>query len=238
MALYKGTALSSLVIGKLGDHIFQRWRNQKVVKMAEISVADPNTLAQQAVRNAVGTASSDWNLVLTDAERTSWNKYAQLLPNFRKVPAGIRQIIPGSYANVTGKDCYCMVAVWCTGAGLAVPLVAPLSEPAPIGIDDLVLTYNVGLLSLTYAWTADPLQVPLSWVRCWVYSPQHLWHKQILTQQLYTGLGAGVVDVAAAGGGRVPWNTFPGARVMAQVDVLTPAGRKSGGSNTVEIYLP
>lgn len=68
--------------GKIGGLVFSHNRGGRYIRALSIPT-NPNTIFQQAVRTLMGSLSSIWVDILTQAQRDSWDTYALnvLLPN-------------------------------------------------------------------------------------------------------------------------------------------------------------
>ncbi|MBA7615207.1 hypothetical protein ES703_22485 [subsurface metagenome] len=131
MAIYKGTALVSQIIGKLGNNDFMRWRNKNVVRVSPPVVSNPNSEHQEIVRDALGSTSYRWAHLLTQAQKTTWESYAPLSPGYKKTPAGIRQLMKGNDGFFHGLNAAVKVNTQLIAAGLPPVDVAPLAQPVP-----------------------------------------------------------------------------------------------------------
>ncbi len=65
--------------GKLGGTVFSRGRGGAIVR-SWVSPINPNTAAQQQVRNALSTLVVKWLTVLTQLQRNGWKTYADNVP--------------------------------------------------------------------------------------------------------------------------------------------------------------
>ena len=99
MAIYKGTALVSQVIGKLGVNDFMRWRNKLVVRVSPITVTDPGSASQGKMRDAMITSGAAWFGTLVEAQRIAWENFAKQAKFLQSLPNGIRQLPKGNGGN-------------------------------------------------------------------------------------------------------------------------------------------
>ncbi len=235
MAIYRGTALVSQIVGKLGDNIFQRWKNKNVVKSAESSVANPNSVSQEAVRDALGFTSNRWANVLTAEQKTTWESYARKSPGYKKKPAGIRQLMKGNNGTFFGLNAAIKVNTQLIYAGLLPVDEAPLAKPLPgLAIIDTV-SWSGEFLIITW----NPLAFEAgAMIRIWIDSQQELFHKQIL-------LHANVVDgtaqqqtVRGVAGAPLSFASIGGSTVLLQLDCINPSGAISRAGNTVLFRIP
>lgn len=74
MALYKAT-LAAELSGRIGGHVFSHNSGGQYVKILTVPT-NPNSVQQQAVRNAVSQLSNQWNNTLTVGQRSEWEVYA------------------------------------------------------------------------------------------------------------------------------------------------------------------
>jgi len=234
MAIYKGTALVSQIIGKLGDNIFQRWKNKKVVKSAEVSVENPNSDMQQMIRGALGFTSNRWANTLTAEQKTTWESYASKSPGYKKKPAGIRQLMDGNDGTFFGLNAAIKVNTQLIMAGLNPVDVAPLADAVP-GLP-LLHSASFNGTNLIVQW--DTFNFPAnSKVRIWIDSEQELFHKQIL-------MYADAVDeikaqsfVRGNNGDPVEFIDLLGSSVYLSIDCISPAGAISRAGNTVKFLI-
>jgi hypothetical protein len=105
--------------GSLAGTVFSHNQGGMYVR-ARATPTNPNTEAQQAVRDALRTAVFNWSNVLTSAERDSWNTYAFNTPTFNRL---------GEATHKTGQQMYVRGTVSRIQAAL------PLSPPAPTTFD-------------------------------------------------------------------------------------------------------
>lgn len=85
---------------------------------ARATPTNPNTEAQQAVRDAMRNAVFAWSNVLTDEQRTNWNTYAFNTPTFNRL---------GEATHKTGQQMFIRGYVSRAQALLAPPADAPTS---------------------------------------------------------------------------------------------------------------
>jgi len=110
-------------------------------------------------------------------------------------------------------------------------------------------TYNIFLSEFHETWIPLSAEVQFNWnlvpaapvgsrVRCWIFSPEKLFHKQIMSHfDFFAGFG-GNDKVRCNLGIPIEWTTLPGCKVMGQIDVIAPDGKQSASSNTELIQLP
>ncbi len=79
MALVQFGGGVAQIRGRLGGSIFSRNRGGSYVKNFA-TPTNPNTAAQQAVRNAISTLVVSWLTVLTQLQRDAWETYAENVP--------------------------------------------------------------------------------------------------------------------------------------------------------------
>lgn len=248
MAIYKGTALVSQVIGKLGENIFQRWKNKLVVKDAEISVSNPNSARQIAIRDALEWSTKAFNTTLTDAQREQWEVYCRACRGFKKKPEGIRQIIDGNDGKYTGLDSLVRTNILLVSAGLTKVSAPPLSETPPQQPLTLSATWDPDAYILTVAWTNPTLPTGTK-IRIWIDCVSFLnssapgvkpFHKQIAAKPLATDLSVNLTELNSYDGDPLLFYTVAAGdwwNVIVQADYITPKGNNSASSETVDEYM-
>ncbi len=65
--------------GSIGGTTYSTGQGGLIAKARKVPT-NPNTIAQQSIRSAMGTASNNWGNVLSAAQRQSWEDYASLTP--------------------------------------------------------------------------------------------------------------------------------------------------------------
>lgn len=103
--------------GSLAGTVFSHNQGGMYVR-ARATPTNPNSEAQQAVRDALREAVFRWSNVLTDAQRTNWNTYAFNTPTFNRL---------GEATHKTGQQMFVRGCVPRLQAGLAIPANAPTS---------------------------------------------------------------------------------------------------------------
>ena len=235
MALYEGTAIVSRIVGKLGNQIFYRWKNLKVVKQAETSVLMPFSLKQQNIQDAIGAASKAWYDTLDATKRAKWDAYASNWPREDPTPAGIRRLIPSYKKPQHGVNAYQMIA-----ALLASILEPPVDSPPFIDsvFSDVTLfdPYFDGT-TLTITWNAPGDLPPNAKARIWIESQQEIFHKQILAFEIASYGTLNSTSVKAALGLPIYFTDILPTTIFLQMDFIDINGSRSRPSNTIEIRL-
>ena len=236
MALYEGTAIVSRIVGKLGNQIFYRWKNLKVVKQAETSVLMPFSLEQQNIQDAIGAASKGWYDTLDDTERALWEAYASRWPREDPTPAGVRRVIPAYKKPQHGINAYQMTNAILASIGAAAVFTPPIISPPFSPVKLLSAIWDSAKIIVT--WTIPSGALPSTFVRVWIDSQQELFHKQIAD---YAPLGSGsmnINNVTGALGVIIDIYNFLGSTVFIQIDFVDESGARSWPSRTIELVLP
>lgn len=103
MALYKGL-LTALLSGSVGGNVFSHNAGgQYIRKLA--TPTDPNTIFQQAVRNAMTQLSTAWVETLTQTQRDAWEVYGQNVATVNRIGdtiflAGIDQYVRSNVSRI------------------------------------------------------------------------------------------------------------------------------------------
>lgn len=103
--------------GSLAGTVFSHNQGGMYVR-ARATPTNPNSEAQQAVRDGLRAAVFAWSNTLTDTERANWNTYAFNTPTFNRL---------GEATHKTGQQMFVRGAVARLQAGLSLPTVAPTS---------------------------------------------------------------------------------------------------------------
>lgn len=137
---FKSLLVSSLS-GKLGGLVGSTAKGVNYLRRLAVGV-NPNTVQQQAVRNAVKTLTQRWSVTLTDDQRNAWGLYAQSVPVTKR----------GDTMNLSGFNWYIALNVPKVQAGLTVVDDAPVVYDigAPVGLNGTFTgALGAGTLSLT-----------------------------------------------------------------------------------------
>lgn len=237
MAIYKGTALVSQIIGKLGTQDFMRWKNKLVVRTSPLVVTDPHSTRQAVMRDALGTSSADWFSTLTADQRNAWESFAKQSHNKQEFPAGIRTLPQGNGGSYSGQNAFIMTNQLLASAGLSSVTDAPLTNTPPDIINDLTGGWNEQSDQIELALTVPPFADVNSIARIWIDSVQELFHKQIVLTGFAISTDLAVAAVNGALGVSQPVTDFRDSYVLICVDIVNPDGLVSGPSTTLEIYI-
>lgn len=77
------------VRGSMGGITYSRNRSG-AYRRARVSPVNPNTARQQAARSRFTFLTARWSSVLTDAQRTAWNQYADAVPVLNRLGDSIK----------------------------------------------------------------------------------------------------------------------------------------------------
>lgn len=129
--LFKSLLLSQ-ASGSIAGAVFSH-NGGGMYMRARATPTNPNTSAQQAVRNGMAAAVFAWSNTLTNAQRENWNTYAFNTPTLNRL---------GESTHKTGQQMFIRGAVPRIQAGLSLPVAAPTSfdvgdftMPAALGAD-------------------------------------------------------------------------------------------------------
>jgi len=107
-----------------------------------VDPSNPQTVAQQGVRNGFGSGSSAWSDTLNDAQRTAWNDFAATLPP--------RTDSLGRTYSISGKALYMQATTYAGLNADTVPTTPSGNAPAPSPVisgvamvsTDLIVTFT------------------------------------------------------------------------------------------------
>jgi hypothetical protein len=158
MAKIITTAIVADIRNKLNGSVFSKNRYGSYVR-TKVSPVNPQTTAQQAVRQRLGNNSSAWR-GLTDAQRLSWINAA---PNFPFTD------IFGNSQTLSGQALYVKLNNNIIMAGGS----AMTTAPTPIGISSMVVTGLVSdVSSTTVTLTISVATVPVGFALAVFATPQ------------------------------------------------------------------
>lgn len=103
--------------GSIAGTVFSHNQGGMYVR-ARATPTNPNSEAQQAVRDGLRQAVFAWSNVLTNTQRENWNTYAFNTPTFNRL---------GEATHKTGQQMFVRGAVSRLQAGLPLPVTAPSS---------------------------------------------------------------------------------------------------------------
>lgn len=136
------STLATAVGGKIGNMV--GLMNKAGMNLREWVVpANPNTTAQQGVRNTLKTLATAWNNTLTAAQRLGWNVYAATLAFTSKL---------GTVYTISGYDAYVM----CNGARMVATGTKIDAPPAASGFASftpVVPTFDTSDHTISVAYT-------------------------------------------------------------------------------------
>ncbi len=154
MAIFTPGPTVAAVSGSIGGTVYSRNRGGAYMRNRAIPV-DPNTSFQINVRSILATQSQNW-ADLTDAQRAAWENWA--VQNTVTNALGNQIRLSGHQAFVQINSRLHLVA--------ATQLTAPPIINAPLGLDSLVLSADIGTGTFDVAFTATPLDADVSlWIR-------------------------------------------------------------------------
>lgn len=237
MAIYKGTALVSQIIGKLGTEDFMRWKNKNVVRVSPPVVTDPHSDRQTTVRDALGALAANWRTGLTAAQRTAWNIRALQQIRHKKLPSGILSVIGGNGGKYDGKEAYIADNVRLMNMGESPVDDPPLTGAKPDCPDDIAYSWNSGTGTLSLTWTKPTTVEVTDKLRVWADSQQELFHRQIALAGLVDNEAVDITTVTGAAGATVLLSDIIGSVLILQCDVLRISGQVSEKSSTQLVEL-
>jgi hypothetical protein len=80
--------------GKTGNHVYSNWRGRSYLRSKAINPSNPRSSAQASLRARMPACNKYWKNTLTEAQRSSWNEYAQQESKTKVSRSMSRQIIP------------------------------------------------------------------------------------------------------------------------------------------------
>lgn len=139
--LTPGTVIGA-ISGSIGGQTFSHNKGGPYVRTRAIPT-NPNSPRQQAVRVILGTLASAWSNILTDAQRASWNVYADANTILNAL---------GQSIKLTGLAWYLRCGARLLDAGGTAPTDAP-TQPAPAGFTTFTPSYS-STTAIDVAYTA------------------------------------------------------------------------------------
>jgi hypothetical protein len=227
-----------MIIGKLGEVTYQRWRNKLVVKQNAVSILNPHSDRQNIERQANATAGQNWNAALSDAQRAMWETYANNTDDKERIPHGVRHITPGTRTLPYGHNAYSAVNTRLSTCGFYAVTEPPLAMALPSAPFVTSAVWNEGNFAIDIVWSADYSAPPDTAVRVWVRSQQGLFHKQQALYGPYDDFAISLAEVRGALGVLLPLTDFRESKVYLQCDSVAPYGAVSAGSRTFLVDIP
>jgi len=245
MAKITPSPLVSVVRGKIGSVIFQRWKGINVVRNMPMSVHNPKTARQSVVRSLISNLRTSWRN-LSSEQQTLWNEYAQSLST--QIPSnqiGTSQLIPALGNAMSGFNAYIGTNIRLNKCGLPFVIVPPLSSIAgPNEIDIGPRAYSSGF-DVDVKFNSSDLVVG-SVVRLFVKSnwpgghsylySTHTVVEEDISEDPESIIMFPVTKVRAGNGELyqdVAIGFFYGKDMLFQADVVSVQGYKSPASNVI-----
>lgn len=142
--IFKSPLLSQ-ASGSLAGNVFSH--NQGGMYMrARATPTNPNTEAQQAVRDGLRNAVFAWSNVLTQAQRDVWDTYAFNTPTFNRL---------GEATHKTGQQMFVRGYVSRAQAGLELPLDGPSSFDLGDFTQPTAITPDESTQQISFAFDTD-----------------------------------------------------------------------------------
>lgn len=123
MAILTPGTMIGAISGSIGGQTFSHNKGGPYVRTRAIPT-NPNTARQQAVRTILGTLAAGWTNTLTDAQRATWDTYAENNTILNAL---------GQAIKVTGLAWYLRCGARLLDAGGTIPTDAP-TVPAPAAL--------------------------------------------------------------------------------------------------------
>lgn len=237
MAIARGTAIISVIRGRLGDSVFRVCDGKQIVSAAPLSVANPNTTKQQLVRDSISTLSIAWRAALLPAQRDQWETYALKYQANWNHPNGWRTLWDVSKDKRTGKDTFVLTNLYLVYCGEDIVLVPPLPLQDPSCFSDFAAVYNPGTDELTLTWADSGVHTADALALFKIQSQQKLFHKQLLTCALVADETEVYTGVTAALGAALNFADIEGSAVYLQGIVLNVEGNRSAPGETILVEL-
>lgn len=154
MAIISPGPLAAAVSGSIGGTVFSRNRGGSYVRNRSIPT-DPNTVRQQNVRAILASQSQAWS-DLTDLQRDAFGNWALQNPVTNAL---------GHQITLSGHQAFVQL-----NSRLDLDDQTVLTDPpvinAPMALDTLVLTADIGVGDVEVAFTATPLAADVKlWIR-------------------------------------------------------------------------
>lgn len=152
MALIQFGLGISQASGKVGGHVISHNRNGQYVRQKGLPV-NPNTAAQQAIRDTLGSLATDWR-ELTEAQRTGWTGFGAQIQRINRL---------GQTYNLTGLQSFVMTNSIRLFLGEATIDDAPAVDQLPT-ILTLSAAYSLGLAGFDLTYTAANATADTRWL--------------------------------------------------------------------------
>ncbi|GAH70565.1 unnamed protein product, partial [marine sediment metagenome] len=233
---------SSLLIGlrgSIGAQSFSVWRKSiYYVKTKVDHISQPDTVAQQSVRNKLRSMVIWWKNALTQAQRDEWGTFAKSRRDLDNQAGGMRQIIQGNSRPGTGYHSFIELGMNKATAGFvpAIPLSdPPFDEIPPDGINALFASYRGAPNDdMIVEWVEPDTYPPDSRLRLWIRSPNNIYHRQISETPAIADETDTIIGAQSVGGATVLFSALAhNMPIYLQADVIAPSGQLSSPSNTV-----
>lgn len=235
-AKIKFTGLISEIRGQLNNTIIQGWKSGVFsVKAMMTATRNPNSTRQDIARSVMSEFSKKWTDVLTSAQRTAWETYAQTKPGFYPAVPGVRQIIPGNKGTYSGLNAYVMTNALLINAGMVAVTDPPLAATPPGKPEAVAATCAAGTLTVT--WIPPASKEVGAYVRVWIASASGKFHRQKCKIEDVTVGTVDITTIRGSMGANLLLTALVGELVYIQLDTINPTGGKSAGSNTAEVII-
>ena len=237
MAKVKFTGGVAEMTGSIGGLTLQRWKSGVVSARKQSSaIANPHTLNQGIVRNAMSVYSAEWRNTLTDPQRAAWETYAASKPWSGSNAGGVNELIKFNNGIMSGFNAYVMVNIANDRIGFAPVTVAPLAITPPSAPLTVAVTCVAGTATVT--WVAPVTAKVDALVTIWtrIEGIPGI-HKQIIATPLAAALTYDMTIVRAANGYGLPLTALVGARLWVQMVTNDTDGTKSPRSNSASCII-
>ncbi|MCW4048984.1 MAG: DUF6266 family protein [Candidatus Bathyarchaeota archaeon] len=242
-------ALINDIRNAIGALVFSSWKGINYVRDKAITVANPNSDSQAAIRARLSDLSKRWYNTLTDAQRAVWEEYALQLGSAQDSnqaqEGGTKVVIPQNRGVMSGFNAYVMANALGFSAGIFplgfhvdnAPLgVDPPNAPTNLACECRSISGNGNVLSLTWNKPIEPPTLGIGRYRIWLLSLDAGVHRQIVLNLASANEATVVVLVNIAQGQQSDIRFLPG-HYHIQIDFINPNGQKSPPSNVCQTKL-
>jgi hypothetical protein len=145
------SALIQDIRGSVAGSTFSAWKGKNYLKNKSVTIANPQTAKQMAMRGAFGTSVSSWRALPIGA-KAAWEEYAQQyrMENSKNGVVGADGIIPMLGHTKSGFNAFIGVNQAVVGAGLGRVTVPPV-VPEPTSPQIIQIQTTTWKIQLTYA---------------------------------------------------------------------------------------
>lgn len=241
MAVAKLGAILADIRGKLGDDIYSLARGGiHTVRSMPVTVTNPDSAHQQAIRGYFKTSSQRWYNTLTSDQRDKWEELAQQLRHdHTRLHNGIMSLVPPIWIKGSGLNAYVSFRSRALMAGFVTfsddaPLGA--TPPTPPEIIDSEWRTAPPIDGVYAEWTTPEIYLNSnSKVAFWIRSRQRIYHRQLIAAGSISITSALLAAARSFGGVSVLFSASTPFELLGQCQTIDQNGWASPGSNTVSV---